>query len=147
MPRTFALALMILASFATPSLWANPAGVTFTQPAAQIDRYDFAEVTANVNSPGAGNCFTDASLAGTLETVDGAHHWTVEGFCDAADGSVFRIRFMPPVAVAYKYSVTYKQGSFTQSTTGQFLAVEAHRRGILTADPQYPWHFIWQGTG
>ncbi|HXP07233.1 MAG TPA: DUF5060 domain-containing protein, partial [Acidobacteriaceae bacterium] len=132
MPRTFALALMILASLATPSLWANPAAVTFTQSAAQIDRYDLAEVTANVSSPGTINCFTDASLTGTLETVDGAHHWTVEGFCDAADGSVFRIRFMPPVAGTYKYSVTYKQGGFTQSDTGKFHAVEAHRRGILT---------------
>ena len=65
MPRTFALALMILASLATPSLWADPAGVTFTQSAAQINRYDFAEVAANVNSPGAHNCFTDASLTGT----------------------------------------------------------------------------------
>ena len=147
MPRTFPTVLMILASLATASLWADPAGVTFTQPAAQIDRYDFVEVAANVNSPAARNCFTDASLTGTLETADGAHRWSVEGFCDAADGSVFRIRFMPPVAGSYKYSVTYKQGSFTQSTTGQFQAVEAHRRGILAGDPQYPWHFIWQGTG
>ena len=147
MPRTFPTVLMILASLATASLWADPAGVTFSQPAAQIDRYDFVEVAANVNSPSAHNCFTDASLTGTLETADGAHRWSVEGFCDAADGSVFRIRFMPPVAGSYKYSVTYKQGSFTQSTTGQFQAVEAHRRGILAVDPQYPWHFIWQGTG
>jgi hypothetical protein len=98
MPRTFPTALMILASLATTSLWADPAGVTFTQPAAQIDRYDFVEVAANVNSLAARNCFTDASLTGTLETTDGAHRWSVEGFCDAADGSVFRIRFMPPVA-------------------------------------------------
>jgi hypothetical protein len=147
MPRAFSTVLMMLASLATTSLWADPAGVTFTQPPAQVDRYNFVEVAANVGSPTARNCFTDASLTGTLETTDGAHHWNVEGFCDAADGSVFRIRFMPPAAGSYKYSVTYKQGRYAQSASGQFEAIEAHRRGILAGDPQYPWHFIWQGTG
>ena len=42
---------MMLASLATVSLWAAPAAVTFTQPGAQIDRYDFVEVAANVHSP------------------------------------------------------------------------------------------------
>jgi hypothetical protein len=139
--------LMILAFPASSSLWAAPPGVTFSQPASQVDRFDYVEILASVASPDARNCFTDASLTGSLETADGAHHWTVEGFCDATDASVFRIRFMPSVAGRYKYSVTYQQDGFTRSTSGQFLAVEAHRRGILGVDPQYPWHFIWQGTG
>jgi len=147
MQRTVSTILTILAAFAPASLRATPGSVTFSQPAAQIDRYDFVEIAATVNSPDVGNCFTDASLTGTLDSADGAHHWNVEGFCDAADSSVFRIRFMPPLAGNYKYSTTYKQGSFTSSTTGAFQAVEAHRRGILGVDPQYPWHFIWQGTG
>src|SRR5579863_920907 len=147
MLRTLGAVLMILAFPRAASLWAAPADVTFSQPAPQIDRYDFVEIAATVASPDAGDCYTDASLTGTLETVDGAHHWSVDGFCDAADGSVFRIRFMATLADSYKYSITYKQGSFTKSMTGEFRAVETHRRGTLGVDPQYPWHFIWQGTG
>jgi hypothetical protein len=147
MKPTRSAVLVILTFLAPASLWAAPAGVTFSQPSAQIERFDFVEIVAAVASADARNCFTDASLTGSLETADGAHHWNVEGFCDATDGSMFRIRFMPPFAGSYKYSVTYKQDSFTKSTTGRFLAVEAHRRGILGVDPKYPWHFIWQGTG
>ena len=147
MARTFRTLLMMVSSLVTASLWAAPTGVTFTSPEARIGRYDFVEVAATISSPDAPNCFTEASLTGTLETADGAHRWSVEGFCDAADGSVFRIRFMPPLVGGYKYSVTYKQNSFAKSITGQFQAVEAHRRGVLSGDPQYPWHFLWQGTG
>jgi hypothetical protein len=139
--------LTILAFLAPATLWANPGGINFSQSATQIDRFDFVEITATVKSPDAKNCFTDASLTGTLTTADGAHSWTVEGFCDAGDGSVFHIRFMAPLAGSYKYSAEYKQGGFSQSTHGEFKAVEAKRRGMLAVDQQYPWHFIWQGTG
>ncbi|HUH62280.1 MAG TPA: DUF5060 domain-containing protein, partial [Terracidiphilus sp.] len=137
MPRTFPAVLTIVALLAPATLRANPAEVTFSQAPAQIERYDFVEIAATVNSPDARDCFTDASLTGTLETADGAHRWSVEGFCDAADGSVFRIRFMTVLAGGYKYSITYKEGDFTRSTAGEFQAVEAHRRGILGVDPQY----------
>ena len=68
---------------------------------------------------------------------------------DAADGSRFPHPFhVHPFAGSYKYSVTYKQGSFHP----------IHHRPIpgrrsaspwftLAGDPRYPWHFIWQGTG
>ena len=126
--------------------FANPSGVTFSTPAAQIDRFDFVEIEAGVQAPDAGNPFLGASLTGTLETADGRQHWNVEGFSDSADGSIFRIRFMAPLATSYRYSVTYKQGGFQKSAAGTFRAIEAHRRGMLAVDPQYPWHFIWEGT-
>ena len=128
-------------------LTATPAGVTFSQSAQQVDRYGFVEITAAVASPDAQNPFIDAALTGTLETTDGAHKWNVEGFADSTDGATFRIRFMPPLAGDYKYSVTYKQGGFEKSSSGSFHAVEEHRRGLLRVDPQYPWHFVWEGTG
>jgi hypothetical protein len=129
------------------ALWASPTAVSFTQSSAQIDRYDFVEIAANLNAPDARDPFEDATLTGDVETTDGSHHWTVEGFCDAADGSVFRIRFMAPVAGGYKYTVVFKQGDYQKSSSGTFRAVEAHHRGMLGVDPAYPWHFIWQGTG
>ena len=44
--------------------------------------------------------FEGATLTGTLTTEDGSRHWDVEGFCDAENGSIFRIRFMAPQAGA-----------------------------------------------
>ena len=94
----------------------------------------------------AANPFQDASLTGMLETADGSQHWNVDGFCDADDGSVFRIRFMAPFAGDYKYSVTYRQGGFTNHRAAHF-----GRRGSPPRHPgrrsAYPWHFIWTGTG
>ncbi len=126
---------------------AAPGAVTFSQSSSQIDRYDFVEITATVTTPDARNPFEDATLTGTMQTADGSHSWPVEGFCDSTDGTVFRIRFMAPDAGDYKYSVTYKQAGFEKASSATFHAVEAHRRGVLRVDPQYPWHFIWEGTG
>src|ERR1700733_4321752 len=126
---------------------AVPAGVSYSTAPPQVDAYDFAEITATVAAPDARDPFEDATLTGTLTTEDGSRHWDVEGFCDSDNGSVFRIRFMPPKPGAYKYAVTYRQGNFEKTATGTFRAIDAHRRGIVRVDPQYPWHFIWEGTG
>jgi hypothetical protein len=71
----------------------------------------------------------------------------VEGFCDSEDGSTFRIRFMPPAAGDYRYSVEYRQGRASRRSAGTFHASEGHRRGPIRVDPQYRWHFVWEGTG
>ena len=126
---------------------AAPASVSYSTAPVQIEAYDFAEITATVASPDAHDPFEDATLTGTLTTQDGARHWDVEGFCDADNGSIFRIRFMAPQPGGYKYSVTYRQGGFEKTATGTFQAVDAHRRGTIGVDPKYPWHFIWEGTG
>ncbi len=121
--------------------------VSFSLSGPNIDAYDFAEVTATVSGPAASHPFIDATLTGSFETADGTKRWQVEGFCDADDGSVFRIRFMPPKAGDYRYSVEYSQGGFRRSSEGVFHASDGHRRGPIRVDPQYPWHFIWEGTG
>ena len=126
---------------------AAPASVSFSTAPTQVEAYDFAEITATVASPDARDPFEDATLTGSFATEDGSRHWDVEGFCDAEDGSVFRIRFMPPQAGRYKYSMTYRQGAFEKTATGSFRAIDAHRRGMIRVDPKYPWHFIWEGTG
>ena len=139
--------LVLAALCIPPRAVAAPAGATFSQSSQEIERYDFVEITVAVASPDARDPFTDAVLTGTVETQDGRHRWNVEGFCDAADGNAFRIRLMAPSAGDYRYSVIFKQGGFEKTSSGTFRAVEAHRRGLLRVDPQYPWHFIWEGTG
>ena len=137
------LALLAMAA----SLMAAPREVTFSRPAEAVDAYDFVEIVATVASPDAHNPFTDVALNGEFAKADGSQRWPVEGFCDAMDGQTYRIRFMPAAAGDYKYSVTFRQGDFVQTASGVFHARDAHRRGPVRVDPQYRWHFIWEGTG
>jgi len=121
--------------------------VSFSQSGSSIEAYDFLEVTANVPWPRTGNPFTNVTLDGWFETADGTRRSQVEGFCDSVDGSVFRIRFMPPAAGDYRYKVEFHQGWRSKSFTGNFHATDGHRRGPIRVDSQYPWHFLWEGTG
>src|SRR5215467_1728607 len=73
---------------------AKLSNVSFAQSTDKIEAYDFVEVTADVGWPRARNPFTDASLTGSVQTIDGSRSWTVDGFCDSEDGSTFRLRFM-----------------------------------------------------
>ena len=120
--------------------------VSFSQSTQTIEAYDFVEVSAKVSWPHASNPFTDAALKGWFESADGSKRWSVEGFCDSMDGSVFRIRFMPSSAGDYKYFVEYQQGGGSAMSTGTFHASDGHRRGPIRVDSEHPWHFIWEGT-
>jgi hypothetical protein len=126
---------------------AGAAGVTFDRAPASVDAYDFAEVTIHVSPLPGGNPFTEASVHGSFGATGDPVRTAVDGFCDSADGSVFRVRFMPSRPGDYTYSVTFRQGSLEQSATGAFRATDAHRRGPVRVDRAYPWHFVWEGTG
>jgi hypothetical protein len=121
--------------------------VTFSQSSPAVEVYDYVELTVGVGSPHVGNPFTEASLTGSFGRAGSAERLQVDGFCDSADGSVFRIRFMPSAAGDYTYSVTYKERGIEKSYDGTFRATAARRRGPIRVDPQYRWHFIWEGTG
>lgn len=141
------LSAAILAILATRPAWAAPREVGFAQSATTIEAYDFVEVTLKVDAPGMHNPFLDATVQGHFEKAGGADQVNVEGFCDSANGTVYRIRFMPSTPGDYSYAVNFRQGDFSKSYSGSFTAVGAHRRGIVRVDPKYPWHFIWEGTG
>ena len=132
-------------------LAAAPAGVSFSQSALRVEPYDFVEVTAAIAPPVAPNPFSGATLTGSFSKRGAAQKLQVDGFCDAPDGSAFRIRFMPSAPGDYTYSVVYRQGDFEKTWQGAFQASSAGapraRRGPIRVDPQYPWHFIWEGTG
>lgn len=141
----WAALLVVIAAAAAGVLRAAPGNISFSQSAEAVNAYDFVEVTVHVTSPDVPNPFTGASLSGQF-AIAGQAPTHVQGFCDSADGSVFRIRFMPGRAGEYSYTVTYQQGSFTRPHQGTFRATDGHLKGILRVDPKYPWHFIWEGT-
>jgi len=142
--RTPAVVLCCLATSLCLSAQANPK-VAFTPSAATIPAYRFVEITAKVDSPGVANPFTDASFTGTF-SQSGAKSVDVEGFCDSADGSVFRIRLMPSTPGSYTYHLTLKLGAHSETYSGNFEATDAHLRGPVRIDPEHRWHFIWEGT-
>jgi hypothetical protein len=121
--------------------------VLFSQSAASVEAYDFVEVAATVAAPHVHNPFTDVTLRGSFGKAGETDRTIVDGFSDSSDGSVFRIRFMPPSPGDYTYSVVYRQGGFEMTHSGSFRASDGHRRGPVRVDPNYPWHFIWEGTG
>jgi hypothetical protein len=129
------------------TLLAAPQEVSFSPAGGSVEAYDFFEVTVNVTGPDARNPFTDVTVLGSFAKAGAIERRNVKGFCDSADGSLFRIRFMPPSPGDYTYSVTYRQGDFEKTSTGTFRATDGHRRGPIRVDPNYPWHFIWEGTG
>jgi hypothetical protein len=140
------LSLIALALPLIKPLAAAPGGVSFSPSAAGIDAYNFIEVTAIVTAPDVSNPFTGAAFTRSFGKA-GATTVQVDGFCDSPDGSVFRIRFMPSSPGEYAYSVVYRQGGFEKTYAGRFQATSGRRRGPIRVDPQYPWHFIWEGTG
>jgi hypothetical protein len=99
--------LWLTAAALAPVMAGAPREVSFSQPAGSVEAYDFAEVTVNVTGPDARNPFIDATLRGSFGKTGGSAKTAVEGFCDSADGSVFRIRFMPPSPGDYTYSIKY----------------------------------------
>ena len=129
------------------AVWAAPREVTFTQSAPSVEAYDFVEVTLRVNGPAAANPFTDAAVTGWFGPAGGGERVNVGGFCDSADGTVFRIRFMPSKPGDYSYRVNYAERGFEKSYEGTFRATVGGRRGPIRVDSDHPWHFIWEGTG
>jgi len=122
------------------------ADIAFTQSAKTVDTYDFVEVTVKAKPPGGINPFTEISVTGTFGLA-GETAIPVEGFCDADDGSIHRIRFMPSKPGPYNYQVLYRQGDIEQAHTGTFAARKSKRHGLVRIDREHPWHFIYEGTG
>lgn len=131
------------------ALAVSPAGaaprVELAPSAADVTCYDFVELRLDVTDSAAKNPFTDVTVTGTFGQP-GEAPIAVDGFCDSADGRVFRLRFMPAKPGAYDYTVTYRENGFEQKLQGKFQATDRQKRGIVRLDPEYPSHFQWEGS-
>lgn len=119
--------------------------VEFSAPGEMVSCYDFAEGVLRVPQAGGGNPFTDIVVEGSFG-LKGEKPLAVEGFCDAPDGSIFRIRFMPAKPGPYEYSVTFRAGAFEKKYQGAFQARDQRRKGMARVDAEFPSHFQWEGT-
>jgi len=125
---------------------ADDPDLSYNEPAGQVAAYDFAEIVIHVHKPPKVNPFTDVTVRGRFQR-DGGPVVTVDGFCDAADGSLFKVRYMPDKPGHYHYAISYRASDFGQTQQGTFDVTDAHRRGLVRVDKDHPWHFIWEGTG
>jgi hypothetical protein len=108
----------LLLTIAAAPIQGSPSRVAFSQSSKDIEAYDLVEVTAEIENPDAPNPFVDASLSGSFARSDGTDKREVSGFCDADNGGVFRIRFMPSSPGDYSYSLVYRQGAFEATQSG-----------------------------
>ena len=121
--------------------------IEFSLSAESVDCYETLEVSIRVDNPTAKNPFTDVFVSGWFKRVEGQDGLRVNGFCDSPDGRVYRIRFMPSNPGLYAFSVEFWQNDLNKIYRGTFEAKNSGRRGPIRADPKYPWHFVWEGTG
>src|SRR5437870_3184046 len=114
-PHLIGLSLAVLVLFAIGVVAAAiPEEAKFSQSAGAVGTFDFVEVTLKLERPGALNPFTDAELGGEF-SMEGGGPLRVDGFCDAEDGSVYRIRFMPTKPGSYVYTATFRRGDLVFS--------------------------------
>jgi hypothetical protein len=139
-----AFAVFCLVGLSQANLRAEPK-VRFADPAVEVGGYEFVEVTLEVADSQARNPFVDAAVSGTFH-LEGEEPRAVDGFCDSAEGRVFRIRFMPSKPGAYRYTVKYREGAFESEHQGTFRARDAKRKGMVRVDPEFPAHFQWEGS-
>ncbi|MCK5679607.1 DUF5060 domain-containing protein [bacterium] len=122
------LSALFLMSFISNCNLAAGESVEFLQSSQAIDRYDMIEITLKNKSPRIKNPFIDVKVSGTF-TPAGGNPISVDGFCDASDGSVHRIRFMPSQSDKYSYRVTYRHQDTEKTHSGTFQVRHGRRRG------------------
>ena len=135
---------LLFIALALPISGAEPR-VEFTASSDAVACYEFVEVTLNVDQSAAANPFTDVTVDGTF-APKGGQPLSVDGFCDSADGRLFRIRFMPSKPGTYNYTVKSREGAFEKTHQGSFEAKDERKKGLVRVDPEFPSHFQWEGS-
>lgn len=111
-----------------------------------VPRFDPAEFVLRLANPPKVNPFTDVEFTGQFSGPNG-RSWNVVGFCDAEDGSVFRLRFSPmEPGHVYTYRLTLRWGGVGREFSGRLKCVASNRPGPVVADPNHPRHFIHLGN-
>ena len=144
--RLFVALPLTLGFLVTSSPCRAEPDVTFVPNASEVDTNDYVEVAVRVAGPTARNPFRDVAVTGQFRR-EGSPPMRVEGFCDAPDGGMYRIRFLPTRPGKYTFSVTYRQGNEERTHEGSFTARDGGRKGFVRIDRDHPWHFVWEGTG
>jgi hypothetical protein len=108
--------------------------------------FDAAEFVVRVEKPAFGNPFTDVALTATFHAP---HAETIfaRGFADAADGSLFRLRFSPALSgIDYTYEIRFSGPGLMKVFDGVLQVEASSRPGPVIVAPHNPKHFIHSGS-
>jgi hypothetical protein len=141
MMRSKRLTLSALVIVALTPVIVLPHDVKFVTPPDRVPLYGLFEAEVHVKAPVTANPFTDARLTARFKTD--AEEMVVDGYCDSADGTLFKVRFSPqkPSAI-YSYRIAYSDAAGTQTYAGKVQCVGSNEFRPVVVDPQHPKHFI-----
>jgi len=145
LPHLCLLRLVTLTLLSLCLSTASAQRLTLVSAPNQVPRYGLFEAAIRVANPVAHNPFTEATFEGTF-TSPGGKRATADGFCDSADGTLFKVRFCPSQVGACRYELTYTDRAGKQTLKGRFNCANTHNPGPVIADPQAPQHFIYAGS-
>jgi hypothetical protein len=116
------------------------------QAPADAGCYEPAEFMIHFATPSFANPFTDVEVTGEFTDPNGKQRG-VRGFCDAQDGSIFRLRFCPDKAGStYTYQIAVRGGGLEKRFTGNLQCTDRNGAGPVIVDPEHPKHFIHAGS-
>ncbi|MBI3845848.1 MAG: DUF5060 domain-containing protein [Planctomycetes bacterium] len=121
--------------------------MTFLTPQARVGRFEVWEAEIRVATPAPGNPFIAGRVTATFTHTTSGRSTDVEGFCDAQDGSSYRVRFAPRELGSYSFTLRYADGVADSRSTGGFLSTPGGNPGFLRVDAAHPRHFVREGSG
>jgi hypothetical protein len=110
--------------------------ITFHPQSLSVACFDYFEVLIRTHNPIA-DPFRSVKVTGEF---DEKH---IDGFCDAQDGSVYRVRFLATNPGEHRFTVFFAHGETKKSFSGSFVAGKSDSKGILRAKD---WGFVWSET-
>jgi hypothetical protein len=111
-----------------------------------VELFDYQEIIIKLPQASAGNPFTDAQFTGAFIYADTVLR-NIAGFCDAADGRTFRMRFLANKKGGVRFDLTFIWGDQGYIFDGKFKIVASKRKGPLRVDTEHPWHLQHEGSG
>lgn len=107
----------------------------------RIEQYGVLEVAVHVEAPDVANPFTDARVV--VEFAGQDRTYSVQGFCDTEDGTLWRVRFCPTSPGDYQYTAQYRNCSGSVAVSGAFTCDPSPAgHGFVRRDPAHPMHFV-----
>lgn len=113
----------------------------FIVPPPRVTRFEVSDWFVEVPRGLLAQPFVEGELSGVYRAPDG-DEVAVRGFCDSADGTLFRVRFTPRTAGRYTYRLVFTGADVQEAYEGTFECVPGGRRGFVRIDPDHPQHFI-----
>ena len=121
--------------------------IEFLNPPVPTATYTTAEWTLRVKSPNVSNPFTDIRVSSDFTDPTGKV-LSVEGFCDADDGTEFKVRYMPRCSGRHSCMIRYRdRAGFDVSHLAEIHVEQSDHDGMIAVDDDHRWHFIYSQSG